>query len=168
MQQLNIGSGQRKFASPWVNVDKQAKWEPDVLWDAGNSGDKCPFEVNSCRTIVLHHVLEHFGCNEGNLLLGVCRSLLIPGGNLLVFVPDMKQLAHMWLEGRLSDQLYMTNLFGAYMGDDADRHRWGYTPDSLRQTLDSAGFKTYPFDWRSIKGADIAQDRWILGMEAIK
>ncbi len=74
----------------------------------------------------------------------------------------------MWLEGRLSDQLYFTNLYGAYQGHEADRHRWGYTYRSLWELLYGTGFNPVMFDCRPIEGADIARDRWILGMEAVK
>lgn len=166
---LNIGSGQRPFKKPFINVDKQARWEPDVIWDAGNPLSLCPFEPGTCDLIVLHHVLEHFGCNEGDSLLRTCHSLLVKGGRLLVFVPDMGELAHMWIEGRLSTQVYMTNVYGAYMGGEADRHKWGYTSPSLIRTMALSGFRGHlHFDGRAIEGADIAKDRWILGVEGIK
>jgi predicted SAM-dependent methyltransferase len=126
------------------------------------------FEDDSAGYIVLHHVLEHFGCGEADSMLAECRRILQPGGSLLVFVPNMWELAAMWMEGRLTAQVYMTNIYGAYMGDEADRHKWGFSPASLRELLTQAGFKARAFDWRHIEGADLARDRWILGMEAIK
>ena len=64
----------------------------------------------------------------------------------------------------------MTNLYGAYMGDEADRHKFGYTGESLAVYLqECCGWTTVrTFDFRPIPGADIAQDWWILGVEAIK
>lgn len=169
MLRLNIGSGQRPFKKPFINVDKQARWEPDVIWDAGNPLSLCPFDKGTCDLIVLHHCLEHLGCNEGDSLLSDCMGLLVKRGSLLVFVPDMWELSAMWREGRISTQVYMTNLYGAYMGNEADRHRWGYTADTLSRTLKSVGFANpSSFDGRFIEGADIATGRWILGMEGIK
>jgi len=81
----------------------------------------------------------------------------------------MRELAAMWVEGRLTDQLYFTNVYGAYMGDVADEHKWGFTHETLRHTIFYAGFNNVKrFDWRQIEGADIARDRWILGMEGWK
>jgi len=172
---LNIGSGQRPFPKPWINVDKQAVWNPDVIWDAGNPMVKCPFDDGSASTIVLHHVLEHFGCGEASNLLRQCHSLLKSSGLLCVYVPDLRELADMWIEGLLSDQVYLTNLYGAYMGDEADRHKWGFTKSSLVATLQASGFSKVRFLTKglrglrmSLHGADIAEDRWILGAVACR
>jgi predicted SAM-dependent methyltransferase len=168
---LNIGSGQRPFNKRhWVNIDKQARWNPDVLCDFGNPLDKLQFEDDSVDMIVLHHVLEHYGCGQADGVLKECHRLLKLNGSLLVFVPDMRLIADLWREQRIDDQTYMLDVYGAYMGDEADRHKWGYTLKTLKATLFSAGFRqVYSFNWREIKGADIARDdRWILGVEAIK
>jgi len=168
VNRLNIGSGQRPFGKPWINIDKQARWNPDIVWDASSILD-CPIEKESCDMIVLHHVLEHFGCGEAHRLLDNCYDLLCPTGSLLVFVPDLWELASMWKEGRISDQVYFTNLYGAYMGDEADRHKWGFSRESLRTTIYDSGFKVTGFYvQRELPGADIASDRWILSMEAWK
>ncbi len=163
---LNLGSGQRKFGPDWINVDTQAKWEPDVALDGAQYlAQLHPGEVSM---ICLHHVLEHYGCGEADSLLRECHRVLAPNGSLLIFVPDMRALSEAWREGRLSDQVYMTNIYGAYMGDEADRHKWGFTEQTLKDTLYRIGFRVLSFDWRKIPGADIAKDFWILGVEAIK
>lgn len=167
MLRLNIGSGQRKFQPPFVNVDVNPKWEPDVVAD----GAHMPmFEDGSADVIVLHHVLEHFGCGESKKLLHECHRILEPGGSLIVTVPDLPELAKRWLKMQISTQIYVTNLYGAYLGDEADRHKWGFNSMSLFQTLhDGAEWNhVMNFDWRPIEGADIARDWWILGMEAVK
>lgn len=165
---LNIGSGQRKFATPWINVDAQARWEPDVVADGGEY--LRTLAPGSADLIVIHHVLEHHGCGEADGLLRECHRVLRPGGSLLVFVPDLWKLARMWLEGRMETQVYMTNLYGAFMGDPADRHKFGYDWSSLRMTLRATGFeRTLRFDHREIPGADIARDdRWILAIEGVR
>ena len=168
---INIGSGQRKFHTTdnmmWVNVDTNPKWEPDVVAD----GDSLPmFEAGEADYIVLHHVLEHYGCGEAGGLIQECHRILKPFGSLLVFVPNLRELASMWREGRISTQVYVTNLYGAYMDNEADRHKWGYDSASLKDFLltTSKWRSYYRFDWRPIEGANIAADRWILGAECIK
>ena len=166
----NIGSGQRKFHTTddveWVNVDCNPKWDPDIV----APGDKLPTPDGAVDYVVLHHVLEHFGCGEARGLIQECHRILKPYGSLLVFVPNLAELASMWQEGRISTQVYATNLYGAYMDDEADRHKWGYDPPSLKDfLLTSVKWRSYyRFDWRPISGANIAADRWILGVEAIK
>ena len=175
MLALNCGSGQRPFTSlpdegaQWVNIDINELWSPDIL---GDWNDLSMFESGTVDFVVSHHSLEHVGCGEGEGFIREAFRVLKPGGSLLVFVPDMKALAERWLEGGLSDQIYMTNVYGAYMGHEEDRHRWGYTRESLRSTLVAAipvkWYNILTFNHRSIPGADIAQDWWILGMEAVK
>ena len=165
---LNLGSGQRPFAHPWVNVDAQERWSPDVAADIRSMP---MFTDGSADIIVLHHVLEHFGCGEGLPCLRECHRILHPGGLLIVCVPNVRALVSRWIrDEEFSDQLFFTNLYGAYMGDEADRHKWGFTPESLYFEMQNAGpgFRLQRFDWRPIPGADIANDWWILAMEATK
>lgn len=168
---LNVGSGQRPFAKPFINIDVNSKWEPDIVADGANMP---MFEDNSAEIIVLHHIAEHAGCGECEGLFSECWRILSPGGSLLVFVPDMRALAKAWLKGDISTQIYMTNVYGAFMDSEADRHRWGYVRETLREAIwDATGATAWeevkPFDWRKIEGADIAgPDFWILAMEAVK
>jgi SAM-dependent methyltransferase len=168
---LNIGSGQRKFMGDFINVDVQAKWTPDVIAD----GAHMPmFMDSSAEIIVIHHCLEHFGCGEGNAMIRECYRILKPEGSLIVTVPDFPALCKAWIRGQLTDQVFFTNVYGAYMGDEADRHKWGFTGPTLAKTLDDAlgtggewnHIRT--FDNRAIPGADIAMDFWICAVEAIK
>ena len=163
---LNVGSGQRKFGGDFINCDINPKWEPDVVTD----GASMPmFADGSADLIVSHHVAEHAGCGDAGPMFRECRRILAPGGSLIVCVPDMWELAQAWINGRLNTQLYMTNVYGAYMDNEADRHRWGFDHSSLKKFLLSCGYeKVKPFDWREIKGASIAKDFWILALEAIK
>lgn len=151
----------------WVNVDLNPKWKPDVI---ANGSSMPMFDDNSADIIVLHHVLEHFGCGEAHDMLTECHRILRPGGSLLVFVPDMRALAKAWLKGDISTQIYLTNVYGAFMDDEADRHRWAFVRETLAETLSHARYcDVRMFDWRKIEGADIAgPDFWILAMEGIK
>lgn len=168
MLRINLGSGQRKFASPmWTNVDCQEKWSPDVVAD----GAHMPmFQDNSADTIVLHHVLEHFGCGEGMAMLQECYRVLAPGGKLIITVPDMRALVKGWVTGRINEQIFMTNVYGAYMGDEADRHKWGLTSDSLEELLRKVASWTSvaDYEFESLPGSSIAQDWWILAKQAVK
>lgn len=169
---LNIGSGQRPFTSTpdilWLNIDSTERngQRVDIVCD----GAKLPNEDASVDYVVLHHVLEHFGCNEGIGLIQEAHRVLKPGGSLLVFVPNMRALAVEWLNGKLDTQLYMTNVYGAYMGDEADRHKWGFDPYELSEFLwnsacwDGLG----PFDYREIAGASLCRDWWIIACELVK
>jgi len=124
MLKLNLGSGQRPFGEPWINVDCQERWKPDVLNDISHLpmfGDK------SADMIVLHQVLEHFGCGEANRVLEECYRILAPKGSLIITLPDLRRLAQRWLTNQIDDYTFFVNCMGAYMGDEADRHKWHYT-----------------------------------------
>lgn len=169
---VNVGAGQRPFHSTpeveWCNVDKVAHEgmpTPDIIAD----GASLPDSDSVYDYVVLHHVLEHAHCG-GDGLIEEAYRVLRPGGSLLVFVPDMLLLAQGWREGKLTDQLYFTNVYGAYMGNDADSHHWGYTLLSMRHTLYQAAkwSRVIPFNWRTIPGTDIARDWWVCATEAIR
>jgi predicted SAM-dependent methyltransferase len=169
---LNVGSGQRPFTSTpeitWSNIDKidRPGQKADIILDCSQG---LPYPVDYVDYVVLHHVIEHFGCGECCGLIENCKKVLKPGGSLLVFVPNLRALAVRWLAGQLDTQVYLTNVYGAYMGDEADRHHWGFDADYLEAFLHARAFDNVkPFDWRSIPGSDLAQDWWILAYEAIK
>lgn len=166
---INAGSGQRPFRSTpevqWLNLDCQERYTPDIVCDL-----KEPWHIDDATVdyVVFHHVLEHEGCGEAAHYLRESRRVLKYGGSLLVFVPNLRALAQQWLMGKIDTQVYLTNIYGAYHGDEHDRHRWGFTHETLKALLmDEVGL-TRPFDWRMIPGADFAADWWILAMEAVK
>lgn len=165
---LNLGSGQRRFGAGWVNLDIQVA--PDRTPDLVGDMFSLPFKTEVVDLVVSHHSLEHFGCGEGRGFIEEAWRVLRHGGSLLVFVPDMRALARRWLTRGISTQIYLTNVYGAYMGDPHDRHLWGFDHESLVEFLGGCQkwSKVTAFDWRFIEGADIARDFWILGAEAIK
>lgn len=168
---LNVGSGQRRFSTTnevrWINIDKVSRpgMEPDLVCD----GSSIPRADNSADYFVLSQVAEHFGCGECKDLITEAYRVLRPGGSLILSVPNMRALAIRWLEGNMDTQLYMTSVYGAWMGNEEDRHKWGYDGLSLAHFLMQGEWRVVrAFDWRPISGMDLAWDWWILGMECMK
>lgn len=167
---INCGSGQRPFKPPWINVDIQERWKPDVLTDWNHMP---MFEDGSADIIVAHHTIEHVGCGDAHPFFREAYRILQPGGSLIITVPNLRTLAQRWLTRQLDDYTFFVNVYGAYMGHESDRHRWAMTMASLSKELlsleVSGGFSTVKyFDWRPIAGADIVRAFWILGVEAVK
>ena len=171
---LNCGSGQRPFKPPFVNIECQEKWRRPTE-EAGCNftlGDvlKLPYANLSVDMVVSHHCLEHCSREEGDALVDEAYRVLRPNGSLLVFAPNLKALAQRWLMRQLSTELYMINVYGAYMGSEYDRHKQGFDPESLVAYLKRWPWaEVKPFDFRRISGADVAaHDFWIMEMECVK
>jgi SAM-dependent methyltransferase len=171
---LNVGSGQRPFTSTedvqWINVD--AVDNPEYRIDLVCDGAHLPFEDCSIDYFVLCQVLEHFGCGEGTGLIQEAWRVLKPGGRLILSVPNLRALAIRWLEGGLSTQIYVTNLYGAYVGNEESRHKWGYDPEYLQAFLETTvPWKTIAHSAQygnEIPGTDLPHDFWILEAECKK
>lgn len=166
---LNVGSGQRPFdrSQGWINIDSNPRWEADLV----RSWDHLPmFKDGSVDIVVSHHSIEHVGCGEADGCIWEAWRVLKPEGSLIVSVPNMRKLAVLWLSGELTTQIYMTNVYGAYMGHEEDRHKWGFDAVSLEGQIKVAPWRAVgDFNYRPIPGADIARDdRWILCLEAVK
>lgn len=170
----NCGSGQRPFFNvegviDWCNVDKVAHEgmpAPDLICD----GAHLPFANESGDYFVLNHVYEHSGLGEADGLITEAYRVLRLGGSLIVTVPDLRELAMAWLTERLDTITYAITLYGAYMGHDEDRHKFGYDYELLAKNLGSvAPWKEVKrFDWRDIPGSSIPRDYWIAGCECVK
>jgi predicted SAM-dependent methyltransferase len=166
---INLCSGQRPFGDGWLNVDCQEKYvgSPNFqLADALHTG----LPGGCASLVVIHHGLEHFDIQSADSLIQECYRLLHYRGSVIITVPDLDTLTYRWRAGMIDDYTFCVNLHGAYMGDPADLHRWSYTRRTLRKKLlDAAKWRdVVAFNHRQIPGADIAQDWWILGLEAVK
>lgn len=81
---LNIGCGRWKHDG-WVNIDRQASCEPDVLID----GVELPLEDDCAERVYLGHILEHLSYElEAPALLHEVARVLHRRGQLAVVGPD--------------------------------------------------------------------------------
>lgn len=169
MLNLNIGSGQRRFEGHgWVNVDCVSRigQVPDLVCNILTE----PLPFTFVDTVALVHVLEHWTLPDAMAALRECYRVLTVGGSLIVIVPNIRELATAWLQGRIDDYIYTVNMMGAYQGEIGDIHKWHWTPTGLAKALSEVGFyATKKFDWRPIPGAEsLTSDWWYYGIEAIK
>jgi predicted SAM-dependent methyltransferase len=167
---LNIGSGQRRFAPPWINADcvsRPPDQVPDVIM---NALERWPWEDGSVDMVCFSQVYEHFHLTEGRVALTEAHRVLRPGGRVILTVPDIRALAQRWLTRQINDYIFGVNVYGAWQGLDGDDHHWMWTFESLsKELMDAAPWSSVGrFGWDDVPGASIAKDWWILGVQAIK
>ncbi len=165
---LNLGSGQRPFPKPWINIDIQPKWNPDIVADWNNLS---MFAENSVDYVVSSHSLEHVGCGEADNSIREVYRVLKKSGSFIVFVPDPIAIAHRLLRAEIDEYTYNVLTYGAYMGEEFDRHKWSYSRRGLLEYLMKlAAWRTVRhFDGRPLHGADLPSlDWWFYATEAIK
>ena len=168
LKALNVGSGQKPYRSTtgieWRNMDVNPRWEPDVV---GDWADLRMFETESLDIVVAEQTVEHVGCGEAMPLFKEAYRVLKPGGVLVITMPDLKALAQRWMLGQIDDFIYSVNLYGAWMGHDADRHKWNTSYEGWVKFLMDAA------PWSSVRRgahtqAPVARDWWILEIGATK
>lgn len=145
---LNLGCGD-KILPGYVNVDvveARAGMKPDVICDLH---DLAPFSDDSAEEILSVHVVEHFWRWEIRDVLREWVRVLKPGGRMIVECPNILSAARSLLDdpvaGAREDQAGQRTMWVFY-GDPQWKdplmiHRWGYTPESLRDLLAEAGLR---------------------------
>ena len=89
-------------------------------------------EPESFDVITMWHALEHV--HDPMRILREARSLLAPGGKLVISVPNIDSLAFRW--------------FGRdWFALELPRHLTHFTPSSLLQMLQRSGFATEPIEF---------------------
>jgi SAM-dependent methyltransferase len=142
-----LGCGD-KILDGYINVDfaeSRKGNRPDIIADLRG----LTFEQNYADEILAVHVIEHFYQWEVTQLLTHWKSVLKPGGVLILECPNILYAAEMLLKhpdraphARGKDgKLAMWPLYGdPNWQDPLMCHRWGYTPATLIELLEDCGF----------------------------
>lgn len=168
---LNLGCGD-KVLDGYVNVDtapSRKGIEPDVLADLR----QLPFDPESADEILAVHVIEHFYLWETRDLLSHWKSILRPGGALILECPNLLTAARSLVE----DETLASDLSGKrgqhvmwpVYGDPGWQdplmcHRWGYTPRSLIVLLEECGFHSVRQELAQFKKKD-PRDMRVVGLK---
>lgn len=101
MKLLNLGCGNTRSPEPfWTNLDdlrsqlaigEASRTALDAESNYINfdvSSGPLPFDDNSFAGVLASHFFEHFDAQEGLRIMRDCRRILMPGGTLMVSVPD--------------------------------------------------------------------------------
>jgi SAM-dependent methyltransferase len=94
MLALNVGCGTRVHPA-WTNVDMTVT-APGVI--AADLTRGIPFPDNRFDVVYHSHVLEHFRREDAARFMAECRRVLRPGGVVRVVVPDLEQIARLYLQ----------------------------------------------------------------------
>ncbi len=138
---LDVGCGAGFFLSllaetAWqrfgVEISPRAAQSAAKLFDTANVYNgtllNASFEESSFDVLTFWSALEHMNDPRANLLKA--RSLLKPGGSVLIEVPN--------------NASYQAHTFkGDWFALDAPRHRYHFTPPILTKALQDSGFEVY-------------------------
>jgi SAM-dependent methyltransferase len=94
MKYLNLGCGDR-FHPSWTNINFTSTGAGVIAHDL-NQG--IPYPDNSFDVVYHSHVLEHFPKEAAETFIRECDRVLRPQGILRIAVPDLEQIAKMYLQ----------------------------------------------------------------------
>ena len=94
MKLLNIGCGTR-FHKDWINIDKFSHSKDVIPYDLKKG---IPFPDHYFDVVYHSNLLEHFSKAGAFFLLKECLRVLTSGGIIRVAVPDLEEIARIYLE----------------------------------------------------------------------
>ncbi len=129
VEKLEIGCG-RKSHKGYKTIDVEAYAKPDYL------GDFRTMNFKDVEVIRMHHVLEHFGREEGVKVLELIHSWLKVGGVFICETPDFEGIC----QDFSIDPYWMTrHAFGSQEQDWAF-HKNGWYESKYRDVFPRVGF----------------------------
>ena len=124
---INLGCGHEPLEG-YVNVDKYAD-------EADWKGDALTASFEQVQEVVAYHFLEHINPFDAAVLLTRVHAWMRSGGTLEVEVPDMEEI----LGQGTALRGWAIYIYGS-QEHEGEIHRWGYTLETLEQTIKSAGW----------------------------
>ncbi|QEL17136.1 class I SAM-dependent methyltransferase [Limnoglobus roseus] len=134
---LNLGCGEKPLPD-YINCDGRALADVLVIADVR----ALPFTDGTVDEIASAHLVEHFRQHHlETVILPYWKKLLKPGGTLRVICPNWESMIRRVNRGEMSMVDFKHVTFGGqdYQGDD---HFSMYTPQSLGELLERAGFRS--------------------------
>lgn len=129
---LHLGCG-KIYLKGYINIDIRRTKATDYVCDVIN----LPFPKNSIELIETYHMIEHLPREVFLKALKNWYYILIPGGKLIIELPDFDKAVQEYLEG---NEERLNNIFGLHRFK-GDTHHYGYNLKRLKQILIQNGFR---------------------------
>ncbi|NET03596.1 MAG: methyltransferase domain-containing protein [Symploca sp. SIO2B6] len=142
---MKLHIGGKEPHPDWKILDVEPRPEVDYV---SNASDLSRFESNSIEVIYASHVLEHFCYSLDNELINTLKEwhrVLVPGGKLLVSVPDLKTLCWLYLNPNLMplERHHLMRIIFGGQTNIYDVHKVGFDFEILVLYLEESGFHEY-------------------------
>jgi len=135
MIKLHLGCG-NMLLKDWVNCDLYNP-NAEVKCDA----KEIPYEDETVDVIYNCHLIEHFDFFEAFVVLKEWYRVLKKGGVLVTETPDMFASCKKFIEASEEDRInVLYSHFFAKPWIDGEVHKFLYTEQQLRWTLEKSGF----------------------------
>ena len=147
-KKLNLGCGNKRI-SGYVNVDVIQNENVDEVFDM----KEIPYKDNSIAAISSEHSLEHLSFEDAEKALREFFRVLKPGGELLLYIPDLELCCQKYLQADNSRSVnympeknwYAACIYGIQKdanGSVAEYqyHLSGYSKTEIKNLLESIGF----------------------------
>lgn len=127
-------------------VNPKALRAPEVLhaltFNAdGSIVEQTPLPDGCAHEVMAMHVIEHFFEWQSPFVLLEWKRLLKSGGKLILELPNIEAAAKNLLAG-MEPQMWRFPFYGDGSHKDPYMiHRFGFTPKSVRQFVENAGFQ---------------------------
>ena len=140
-----MGCGWRNFGSGWIHIDGGDYDHLDY-----KDITKLEFKDNTVDLIYASHVIEYFNREEVIPLLQEWHRVLKPNGVLRIAVPDIHQMAHLYILAGYNLEEFLGPLYGKMdMGNEKIYHKTTYDKKSLTNILNNIGFKNIKgYNWK--------------------
>ena len=146
LKRLNLGCGGKRLEN-YINCDVVKTEYTDEVFSLVN----IPYRENSISGVYCEHVLEHLSHDESHAAIKEMGRVIQPGGELLLFIPDLEQCCWNYLNGNglvngfPAKDWYKYTLFGIQRdanGVPADYqiHKTGFSKSEIVKLLEENDF----------------------------
>ena len=135
---LDLGSGGTKKKG-FIGIDAILGPGVDI---EHNLEDGIPFADNSVSEIYSSHFLEHIPHRNVKFVLQECSRVLLPGGNITIEVPNLKESLQKFL--KMDERTRWENGWEQIFGNQKrqfEYHKTGFTKGRLKELLAKTGFE---------------------------